>query len=84
MLPDLVEYMEMSFHLGREKVELAVFFARGGDESVLFKGPDMMLCDPIVDVEGFREPVDVVGLFPDEVDDPSSVRATARPGENIP
>ena len=44
----------------------------------------MVFCDPIVDVESFRETVDVVWLLAEKVNDPSAIGASAGPGENIP
>ena len=44
----------------------------------------MMFSDAIMYVEGFGEPVDIVRLLAEKVDDPSPIGPAARPSENIP
>jgi len=82
--PDLVEYGKVGFHLLREKVELAVAFPGWTDEVVLFQGSDVMLRDPIVNVERLSELVDIVRLFAEEIDDLAAIGSPTGPGENIP
>src|SRR6266571_4625065 len=82
--PDLVEYGKVGFHLLREKVELAVAFPGWTDEVVLFQGSDVMLRDPIVNVERLSELVDIVRLVAEEIDDLATIGSAAGPSENIP
>ena len=84
LLTYLVEDVEVSLHLGRKKVQPPVTLSGGRDETVLLQGSDMMFGDAIVDVEGFGEPVDIVRLLAEKVDDPSPIGPTPRPRENIP
>jgi hypothetical protein len=71
--PDLVEDVKVGFHLLGEKVQLAVAFPRWSDEVILLQGSDVMLCDPIVNVEGLSELVDIVRLVAEEVDDLATI-----------
>jgi hypothetical protein len=82
--PDLVEYVKMGFHLLREKVELTITFPGWSDEIVLLQCSDVMFCDPIVNIEGFGELVNVAGLFAEEVDDFATIGSATGPSENIP
>jgi len=68
----------------REKVELAVTFPGRSDEVVLFQRSDVMLCDPIVDVNRLGELVDIVRLVTEEIDDFATIGSAAGPSENIP
>lgn len=43
-----------------------------------------MFGHPIVDVEGLRQPVDIVRFLPKKVDDTSPVWASPGPGQDIP
>ena len=43
-----------------------------------------MLCDPIVNVKGLSELVDIVRLFTEEIDDLATIGSATGPGENIP
>jgi len=74
----------MGFHLRREKVELAIFFASRGYEPVLLKGSDVMLCHSIVNVKGLGKPVDVIGFVPQQGENTSSVWASPGPCKNVP
>jgi len=71
--PDLVEYVKVGFHLLGEKIELAVAFSGWRNEIVLLQCPDVMLCDPIVNVKGLSELVDIVRLFTEEIDDLATI-----------
>lgn len=51
---------------------------------VLLKGADVVLSDPVVNVESFRDSVDVVRLFAEKVDDSSPVGTTPRTCQNVP
>jgi len=51
---------------------------------ILLESPNMMLGNPVVNVERFCELVDVVGFSPQEVDDSSTVGTSSGPGENVP
>src|SRR5713226_5870032 len=82
--PDLVEYVEVGFHLLGKKVELAVTFPGWTDEVVLFQRSDVMLCDPIVDVKRLGELVDIARLVTEKIDDLTTIRSAAGPSENIP
>ncbi len=82
--PDLIEDLEVGFHLLGEKVELAVSFSGWGDELVLFQGSDVMLRDPIVDVKRLGELVDIVRLVAEEIDDLATIGSATGPSENIP
>jgi len=82
--PDLVEDVKVGFHFLGEKVEFAVAFPGGSDEVVLFQCSDVMLCDPIVNVEGLGELVDIARLFAEEIDDLAAIGSATGPGENIP
>jgi len=67
-----------------EKVEFAIPFSGWCDEIVLFQCSDVMLCDPIVNVEGLSELVDIARLFTEEIDDLATIGSAAGPSENIP
>src|SRR5947199_10617316 len=67
--PDLVEYVNVGFHLLGEKIELPIAFPRWRDEIVLLQCPDVMLCDPIVNVKRFSDLVDIVRFFLVRIDD---------------
>jgi len=82
--PDLVEDVKMGFHLLGEKVELAVAFPGWSDEVVLFQGSDVMLRDPIMNVERLGELVDIARLVTEKIDDLATIGSAARPSENIP
>ena len=82
--PDLVEYVKVGFHLLGEKVELAVAFARWSNEIVLLQCPDVVLCDPIVNVKGLGELVDIARLVTEEIDNPATIGSATGPSENIP
>src|SRR5713226_3284162 len=82
--PDLVEYVNVGFHLLGEKVELAVAFPGWSDEIVLLQCSDVMLRDPIVNVKSLGELVNIAGLVTEEIDDPATSRSATGPGENIP
>ena len=71
--PDLVEDMKVGLHLLGEKIELAIAFSGWCDEIVLLQCSNMMLCDPIVNVEGLSELVDVARLFTEEIDDLATI-----------
>jgi hypothetical protein len=71
--PDLVEYVKVGFHLLGEKIELAVAFPGWSDEIVLRQRPDMMLCNPIVNVERLGELVDIARLVTEEIDDLATI-----------
>jgi hypothetical protein len=43
-----------------------------------------MFCDPIVNVEGLSELVDIARLFTEEIDDLAAIGSATGPGENIP
>ncbi len=82
--PDLVEYVKVGFHFLREKVELAVAFPGRSNEIVLLQCSDVMLCDPIVNVKGLSELVDIARLLTEEIDDLATIGSATGPGENIP
>jgi hypothetical protein len=82
--PDLVEYVNVGFHLLGEKIELAVAFPGWSDEVVLFQCSDVMLRDTIVNVKRLGELVDIARLVTDEIDDLATIGSTTGPGENIP
>jgi hypothetical protein len=82
--PDLVEYVKVGFHLLGEKVEPAIAFSGWSEEIVLFQGSDVMLCDPIVNVKGLGELVDIARLFTEKIDDLATIGSATGPGENIP
>jgi hypothetical protein len=82
--PDLVEYVKVGFHLLGEKVELAIAFPGWRNEIILLQCPDVMLCDPIVNVKGLSELVDIARLFTEEIDDLAPIGPATGPGENIP
>jgi len=82
--PDLVEYVKVGFHLLGKKVELAVAFPGWSDEVVLFQGSDVMLRDPIMNVERLGELVDIARLVTEKIDDLATIGSAARPSENIP
>jgi hypothetical protein len=71
--PDLVEYVKVSFHLLGQKIELAVAFPGWSDEVVLFQRSDVMLRDPIVNVKGLGELVDIARLVSEEIDDLATI-----------
>jgi hypothetical protein len=73
LIPDLVEYVKVGFHLLGEKVELAVAFPGWRNEIVLLQCADMMLRNPIVNVKGLSELVDIVRLVAEEVDDLATI-----------
>jgi hypothetical protein len=82
--PDLVEYVEMSFHLLGEKIQLAVAFPGWSEEVVLFQCSDVMLRDPIVNVKGLSELVDIARLVTEKIDDLATIGSATGPGEDIP
>ncbi len=82
--PDLVEYVEMSFHLLGEKIQLAVAFPGWSEEVVLFQCSDVMLRDPIVNVKGLGELVDIARLVTEKIDDFATIGSATGPGEDIP
>jgi len=82
--PDLVEYVNVGFHLLGEKIELPIAFPRWRDEIVLLQCPDVMLCHPIVNVKRFSELVDIVRFFSEEIDDLATIGPAAGPGKNVP
>jgi hypothetical protein len=82
--PDLIEYVKVGFHLLGEKVELAVAFPGRSDEVVLFQRPDVVLCDPIVNVKRLSELVDIARLDTEKIDDLATIGSATGPGENIP
>ncbi len=51
---------------------------------ILLQGAYVMFGHPIVDVEGLRQPVDIVRLLSKKVDDTSPVGASPGPGQDIP
>jgi len=67
-----------------KKVELAVAFPGWSDEVVLFQGSDVMLRDPIMNVERLGELVDIARLVTEKIDDLATIGSAARPSENIP
>ena len=71
--PDLVENVKVGFHLLGEKIELAVAFPGWSNEIVLLQCSDVMLGDPIVNVEGLSELVDIARLFTEEIDDLATI-----------
>jgi len=75
--PDLVEYVKVSFHLLREKIELAVAFPGWSDEVVLCQRSDVMLRDPIVNAKGLGELVDIARLLTEEIDNPATIGSAA-------
>jgi len=84
LIPDLIEYVKVGFHLLGDEVELAVAFAGRSDEVVLFQRSDVMLCDPIVNVKRLGKLVDIARLFTEEIDDLTTIGSATGPGENIP
>src|SRR6266702_881941 len=82
--PDLVENLKVGFHLLGEKIELAVAFPRWGNEIVLLQCTDVMLRDPIVNIERFSELVDIARLVTEKIDDFATIGSAAGPSENIP
>jgi hypothetical protein len=82
--PDLIEDLEVGFHLLGEKVELAVAFPGRGDEVVLFQRSDVMLRDSVVNVKSLGELVDIARLVTEKIDDLASIGSAAGPSENIP
>jgi hypothetical protein len=84
LIPDLVEYVKVGFHLLREKVELAIAFPGWSNEIILLQCSDVMLGDPIMNVKGLGELVDIAGLFAEEIDDLAPIGSPTGPGENIP
>ena len=67
-----------------EKVELAVAFPGWSDEFVLLQSSDVMLRDPIMNVERLGELVDIARLVTEKIDDLTTIRSAAGPSENIP
>ena len=67
-----------------EKVELTIAFPGRSNEFVLLQCPDVVLCDPIVNVKGLSELVDIARLVTEEIDDPATIGSATGPGENIP
>ncbi len=51
---------------------------------ILLQGPNMMLGNPVVNLESFSKLVDVMGFSSQEVDDSSTVGPSPGPGQNIP
>jgi hypothetical protein len=82
--PDLIEDLEVGFHLLGEKVELAVAFPGRGDEVVLFQRSDVMLRDSVVNVKSLGELVDIARLVTEKIDDLTTIGPAAGPSENIP
>ena len=82
--PDLIEDLEVGFHLLGEKVELAIAFPGWSDEIVLLQSSDVMLCDPIVNIKRLGELVDIARLVTEEIEDLATVGSAAGPSENIP
>src|SRR6266516_2791183 len=82
--PDLIEDLEVGFHLLREKVELAVAFPGRSDEVVLFQRSDVMLRDPIVDVKSLGKLVDIARLVTEKIDDLATISPATGPSQNIP
>src|SRR2546426_50734 len=82
--PDLIEDLEVGFHLLGEKVELAVAFPGWSDEVILFQRSDVMLRDSVVNVKRLSELVDIARLVPEEIDDLATIGSAAGPSENIP
>ncbi len=67
-----------------EKVELAVAFPGWSNEIVLLQCPDVMLRDPIVNVECLGKLVDITRLITEKIDDLATIGPATGPGENIP
>ena len=67
-----------------EKIELAVAFSGWSNEIVLLQCPDVMLCDPIVNVKRLSELIDIARLVTEEIDDLATIGSATGPGENIP
>jgi hypothetical protein len=84
LIPDLVEYVEVGFHLLGEKVELPISFSGWSDEVVLFQGSDVVLSDAIVNVKGLGELVNVARLVTEEIDNLATIGSSTGPGQNIP
>ena len=84
LIPDLVEYVKVGFHLLGEKVELAISLSGWRDEIVLLQCSNVMLRDPIVNVKGLSELVDIARLVTEEIDDLATIGSASGPGENIP
>jgi hypothetical protein len=84
LIPDLVEYVKVGFHLLGEKVELAIAFPRWSDEVVLLQGSDVMFCDPIVNVKSLGKLVNVARLVTEEIDNLATIGSSTGPGENVP
>jgi hypothetical protein len=82
--PDLIEDLEVGFHLLGEKVELAVAFPGRSDEVVLFQRSDVMLRDSVVNVKSLGELVDIARLVTEKIDDLTTIGPAAGPSENIP
>src|SRR6267143_6184306 len=82
--PDLIEDLEVGFHLLGEKVELAVAFPGRSDEVVLFQRSDVMLRDSVVDVKRLGELVDIARLVAEEIDDLATIGSATGASENIP
>ncbi len=51
---------------------------------VAFKDPDMVLSNPVVNVESLREPIDIVWFFAEKVDDFSPIGSPTRPRKDVP
>jgi hypothetical protein len=84
LIPDLVEYVKVGFHLLGEKVELAISFSGWSDEVVLFQGSDVVLSDAIVNVKGLGELVNVARLVTEEIDNLATIGSSTGPGQNVP
>jgi hypothetical protein len=82
--PDLVENVKVGFHLLGEKVEFAITFPRWGNEIVLLQCSNVMLRDPIVNIERLSELVDIARLVTEEIDDHATIGSASGPSENIP
>ena len=67
-----------------EKIELAVAFSGWSNEIVLLQCTDVMLCDPIVNVERLGKLVDIARLVTEEIDDLATIGSATGSGENIP
>src|SRR6266849_9428996 len=82
--PDLIEDLEVGFHLLGEKVELAVAFPGRSDEVVLFQRSDVMLRDSVVNVKSLGELVDIARLVTENIEDLATISPATGPSENIP
>jgi len=67
-----------------EKVEFAITFPRWGNEIVLLQCSNVMLRDPIVNIERLSKLVDIARLVTEEIDDLATIGSATGPSENIP